>query len=804
MSLKFILRKLWADRLYSLIKIMGLGIGMAAALLAILYVRYENGYDRFHAKGERLYRITTTNSDPQNAQNGGSQIVGATGQVEGPAFKDKIPEIEEDVRIWAGLSGNMIANGKALSIHYLYADTGFFGVFSFPLISGTSSGALQRPNSIVITEQTAQRFFGKADVVGQTIQLEEGHGLANFMVTGVAKNLPDQSSIQFEAVLPFSYLRTMFADQNWLNSYLSTFVLLRSNSNIPKIEAEFSTVFREAAGDQLRNNHMEAGQIQFGLQPIVDIHLNIFPTGPSPVIGRGNLNESSSLTYSYILTAIAALILIMAVINFLNLSMAESIKRSKEIAVRKISGGSRMQIANQFLAEASILSILSYILAMGLVITVLPVFNQLSQRLIHLSFPGDLVFLLYGLLVLVFCVLFTGLYPAIKLAMFNPAEILFQRLKIGSGNLFNKGLTVIQFTLAICLLIATIIYYRQMNFVSRTDLGYNPTNVVEVYIPQHRGVNKTTEEAIRNRLSADPSIVQSAYGEVIPMGGNWVAETDGRKITSLTTWIDQYFLPVSGISLVEGRNFSRDFGTDSLNAAIVNETFVTQAGLEHPIGKRVNFVDDEGVSRPRTIVGVVRDFHYRSLREKIQPVVLLLNHSEFIWVKIRTGATATALATLETTFKSFFPNYFYEYSFLSDSIRSQYEDDQRWKQIISYAAVLAMIICCVGLMSLAHFETVRRTKEIAIRKVLGSSVVNISLLLSKVYVRLLLVSLLIATPISFYVMNRWLDNFSYRIHLSWVDFVASVIIVLVTALITVNARAFRAATASPLIGLRTE
>ncbi len=801
MLLKFILRKLWIDRVYSLIKILGLAIGMAAALLAILYVRYENGFDRFHANASRLYRITTINNDPQN---GGSQIMGATGQVEGPAFKDKIPEIEEDVRIWAGLGGNMIANGKALSINYLYADTGFFDVFSFPLMTGTASGALLRPNSMVITERTARRFFGKTDVVGQTIQLEEGHGLADFIISGVAKNLPDQSSIQFEAVLPFSYLRTMFADQNWLNSYLSTFVLLRSNSNIGKIETEFGKVFREAAGDQLRNSHMEPGQIQFGLQPIADIHLNIFPAGPSPVVGSGNLNESSSLTYSYILTGIATLILIMAVINFLNLSMAESLKRSKEIAVRKISGGSRRQIAQQFLTEASILCILSYVLAMGLLMTALPLFNQLSQRHIRLSFPGDLVFLMYGLLVIICCVLFIGLYPAIRLSMFDPTEILFQRLKIGAGNLFNKGLTVVQFTLAICLLIATIIYYRQMNFVSRADLGYDPSNVVEVYVPQHRGVNKTTEEAIRNRLNADPSILQSSYGEVIPMGGDGVAEAGGHKITTLTTWIDRYFLPVSGISLVEGRNFSSDFGTDSLDAVIVNETFAVQTGLKHPVGERVDFVDDNGGSRPRTIVGVVKDFHYHSLREKIQPVALMLKESAFIWVKIKQGNNAKALATVESTFRSFFPNYFHEYSFLSDTIRSQYEDEQRWKQIISYAAGLAMIICCVGLMALAHFETVRRTKEIAIRKVLGSSVANIALLLSKVFVRLLVLSLLIATPVSFYIMNRWLENFSYRIHLSWVDFAVSAMAVLMIALITVNARAFRAATANPLPGLRTE
>ena len=657
--------------------------------------------------------------------------------------------------------------------------------------------------SVVITEQTALRFFGKTDVVGQTIKLEEGHGMANFTITGVAKDIPVHSSIQFEAVLPFKYLQTMFPDDTWLNSYLSTFVLLQRDADINKIENEFAGIFREEAAAQLRNAKMNPGQIQFGLQPMVDIHLNEFSHGPSPIIGRGNLNERSTLTYSYILSGIAALILIMAIVNFLNLSMAGFLKRSKEIAIRKVSGGSRKQIVAQFLSEASVLCIVSYVLAIAFISLFIPLFNRLAQKDIRLEFPADMLLFICGLIVVTLCVLLTGLYPAIKLSLFNPVEILFNRQKFGRGNFFNKGLTVVQFTLALSLLIATIIYYKQMNFISRIDLGYDASNVVKVDLPVYRDINRQTVETLRSALRAEPSIIQLSNGDLAIVDDGDV-ETNGNKISTHQMWIDPFFLDVSGITIKEGRNFSADFGSDSVNSIIVNETFVRQGRLEHPIGQQVKFIDPEGVSRPKTIVGVVKDFHYKSVKEKIEPVALLPGQSGFIWVKLRKGNTAKALSQLKNTFSRLFPQYSYQYSFVEDEVRDQYADDQRWKQIITYASVLAICICCVGLIGLVNFETLRRRKEIAVRKVLGSSVVNIALLLSRDFLKLVLLAIIIASPIAWYTMNHWMNNFSYRTHISWVDFAISTFSVLVIALVTINTRAVGAAIASPLKSLRTE
>jgi len=799
-SVKLIIRKLRTDRLYSVIKILGLAVGMTCALLAILYIRDENSFDRFHAKADRLYRITTITDNPRDGER---KVMGTTGQVQGPAFKNKIPEIEDYVRVWGGLGTNFIANDKPFLLNYIYADEGFFTVFTFPLLYGKPSNALTGLNSVVITKQTALRFFGKTDVVGQTIKLEEGHGTAIFMITGVANDVPVHSSIQFEAVLPFKYLQTMFPDRTWLNPYLSTFVLLERNANIGKIEGEFGKVFRDEAADQLRSAKMSPGQIQFGLQPMVDIHLNEFPDGPSPVMGRGTLDNDSSMTYSYILSGIAALILIMAIVNFLNLSMAGSLKRSKEIAIRKVSGGSRKQIVVQFLSEASVLCLLSYLMAIALTLAFLPIFNRLAQKNISFSFPADVGFFNYGLILNTLCVLIIGLYPAIKLSLFNPVEILFNKQKFGSGNFFNKGLTVAQFTLAISLIIATIIYYKQMDFISRTDLGYDASDVVKVPLPVHRQLNRQTMETLRSELRAEPSIIQMASGDLTFGYGSDVEKND-NKIAVRQTYVDQFFLDVAGIKIKEGRNFSNDFGSDSINAVLVNETFVKQAGMDHPIGQQVKLNNYDGVNRPRTIVGVVKDFHSNSLKEKIEPIALLPGQSGYIWVKLRKGHEAKALSQLRNTFTRAFPQYFYQYSFVEDEIRNQYADDQRWKQIITYASALAISICCIGLIGLVNFETLRRRKEIAVRKVLGSSLINISLLLSRDFVKLVILAILIASPIAWYTMNRWLLNFTYRTSISWIDFAISTFIVLLIALATVNIKVVGAAIASPLKSLRTE
>jgi putative ABC transport system permease protein len=787
--------------MYSSIKIAGLTIGMTCVLLATLFVRDENSYDRFHSKASQLYRITTTIRNPNDE---GARIVGATGQVQGPAFKAGIPDIQEYARIWPGLSTNFIEGDKHFFVNYLYADEAFFRMFSFPLLHGNPETALEEPNSIVLTEQTARRFFGRTDVVGKTISFEEGHGLATFVITGVAKTIPFHSSIQFEAVLPFTYLQTMFRDDNWLNPYLHTFVLLNEHADLTGVKNKFSRIFLIEAANQLQNAKMQPSMIRYGLQPITDIHLNIFERGASVVKNDDQFSNASFVSYSYILMSIAAFILMMACVNFLNLSIAGALTRSKEIGVRKISGGTNSQIVLQFLTETTILCGISYLLAILFTGSILPIFNRLAQKSISFSFPSDAVFFLYGLLLMILCIIIVGVYPSIKLSLFNAVEVLYDKQKSKGKNVFAKSLIVLQFTLAVSLIIATTIYYRQMNFIMHEDLGYKPNDIVKIDWPNFRKVNQQTINSFRNQLFSETSIVQVTNGDLIPTGGGYVVNLPDNKIVVSSGKIDQDFLPTLNIQIKEGRNFAKQFSGDSSRSVIVNETFIEKATLKNPIGQQIALTDGLGVTHSKTIVGVVKDFHYASLRERIAPMVFIMDQSESVWIKLQKGRTPEGLLAAGKVFRTMFPDYPYSYSFMEDDIKEQYADEQRWKQIIGYASALAIVICCIGLFGLAHFSTLRRTKEVGIRKVLGASAMHISQLLSQDFLKLVILAILLASPIGWIAMDRWLKNFSYRIHISWMDFGAAAFIALIIALITVSSQAFRAAMANPVKSLRIE
>jgi putative ABC transport system permease protein len=395
------------------------------------------------------------------------------------------------------------------------------------------------------------------------------------------------------------------------------------------------------------------------------------------------------------------------------------------------------------------------------------------------------------------------LYPAIKLSLFNAVEVLFTRKILLGKNYFTKSLIVLQFTLAVSLLIATIIYYRQMNFITQNGLGYNASGIIKIHLPNYRNVNQQTINVLRNELISETSIIQIANGDMT-LGDGTEVKLNGGKISVGRSHIDQFFLPTLEIRLKEGRNFSKDFASDPSQSVIVNETFVKEAGWKNPIGQQITMTDGRGNDQTKTIVGVVKDYHFASLKEKIGPLALELGQSESIWIKLQKGKPAQALSAMERIFKRTFPEYYYQYAFMEDEIKAQYANEQRWKQIISYASALAIIICCIGLFGLAHFATIKRTKEIGIRKVLGASAINISRLLSKDFLKLVLLAIVIASPIAWYAMNNWLQNFNYRIHISWSDFIIAAVIAIVIALITVSSQAFRAAIANPVKSLRTE
>jgi ABC-type antimicrobial peptide transport system permease subunit len=771
---------------------------MTCALLAILYVNDELSFDKFHKNATQLYRITTTVTN----QDGSQQTVG-TGQVQGPAFKAAIPEISDYTRVLKIPGINVSGENKSLAVNLIYCDESFLNLFSFPLLYGNPKTVLSDPFSIVLSEATALKFFGTTDVVGKTLKIEEGKGIENLIITGVTKNAPANSSIQFDVLVPFKYLQRMFNDKNWLNQYLTTFILLRPEADPKIVQQKIKEVFKTQARGQLLEAKTLSDQYQFALQPFTDIHLHLLGLNPYDTSDEARgLSGGSTITYSYILTGIVFFILLMACVNFINLSISDSLKRSREIGVRKIAGSNRTQIIIQFLVEASILCFISYILALSLGKLLLPVFNPLADK--KISFPGLSNFNLffYGVMLMLICIVIAGIYPAITMSLFNPAEVLYNRQKQSGKNLFGKSLIVLQFTLAVALIISTIIYYRQMNFISDENLGYNPADIIKIGLPAQR-IDSNVTATFRNELLKNPSIKYVTTD----MGGNWddPVSVNGKKLIAKSGSVDEFYLPALEIPLKEGRNFSTEYQTDAANAIIVNETFVRSVGWKNPIGQQLTDLNDN--NKIKTVIGVMKDYHYGSLKEKIQPQILsmvYLGRNEDALIKIQKGKTVQALRAVETTYNNLFPQHYFYYQFLGDEITSSYASDKKWQQIVSYSATVAILICCIGLFGVSGFTAQKRYKEVGIRKVLGASVISITQLLTKDFLKLIIIAIIIAFPVAWFSMNKWLQNYAYHIEINGWIFLAAAFISILIAIITVSFHAIKAAIANPVESLRTE
>ncbi|PWV56885.1 ABC transporter permease [Chitinophaga sp. S165] len=792
--LKLAWRNFRKNPLFSFINVAGLAIGLTCVLLVVLFVKNELSFDRFHEKGAQLYSITTTIKDNR----GERQTINASGQVQGPAFKAAIPEIVDYVRFWNVGGFNIIGDEKALNVQGLFADSGFFNLFSFPLLHGNASSALADPHSIVLSEQTAMKYFGKTDVVGRTLKIEE-QGIQTLTVTAVAKAIPANSSIRFDVVLPFRFVETFFKDGSWLNQYLSTFVLLHPLSDAKKVEQKFATVFQAGAREQIRDAKGKDDiptQLSFGLQPLADVHLHSGSVQSETGIFDGSLN-----TTLYILSGIAAFILLMACINFVNLSIAHSLQRAKEIGVRKVNGSNRWQIIAQFLVEATVLCAAAFLLAALLSWLLLPVFNSLTGRHIELDIIKDAMIWATGIAVIALSIILTGLYPAFVLSRFNSVAVLYGKQQTGTGKgWLGKSLVVFQFTLAIGFVTASLVYYLQMNFIMNKELGYNPSDMISIKLPPQRNPDQLVR-LFRSELATSTAVAQvSGFNS---WGDNNMMKVGDKTIPSLKFRVDEFYIPGLEIPLKQGRNFSADFGSDSLSV-IVNEAFVQQAGWTDPIGQRVQLMGEWEGDLHMTVTGVVKDYHYNSLKQEIGPQVLVMRHYEKILVKAQQGKLPEALVAIERIYKDHLPDSPFQFSFMDDDITRQYGEEKRWQQIVGYVTVLSVFICCLGLFGLSYLAARQRTREIGIRKVLGAGVAGIAGLLSKEFLKLVVIALLIASPLSFFLMNRWLDNFAYRIDISWWIFLLAGAIAIFIAMATVGFHAIKAALANPVQSLKSE
>jgi putative ABC transport system permease protein len=789
---KIALRHLWQNRLYSGINIVGLAFGLTCVLLAILYIRDEHNFDTFHQKSPHLYRVTTTliadkGEDPQTS--------GGTGQVQGPAFKAAIPEVEEYVRVMGGaIFGDIRTDQKAFKLQLLFVDDNFFDVFSFRLIHGNPKTVLKDVGSVVITEKTALKFFNSTNVVGKILHMEADPSAERLgkplVISGVVENSPKSSSFQFDVLHPFSFMQLSFEDTAWLNAYLGTFVVLNPKADTSLVIKKFNQVHARNAQEQIKDNGYDP-ETRYSLQPITDIHLHPLHTG-----GEGGAINYSNPLYSSIFLGIALFILLMASINFVNISIASSLKRAKEVGIRKVTGSRQSQIIIQFLGESAILCVAAFAFAILLMLILLPMFNELANKQIEIGEIFEWKLIMSFVSVLLVNILLSGLYPAYILSNFKPTEVLYSKQKLSGGGFLGQSLVILQFALAAILLIASIVFYQQMNYVRTKDLGYNPYQVIRSYISGNRETGPVAE-FIKNEVAKEPSIIGISFGD--ERGGNSKTKVNQRIVKSTYQTIDQNYFSVLGIRLKEEKNLSGN------QEVIVNEAFVKAAALVNPIGTLIK-TEDFFIKSPARIVGVVKDFHFGSLRNRISPLVMTVNGTYHggIWVKIDKDRQQEGIKAFEKIYRKALPNAVFEYNFMDELNNREYLQEQRWQKIVGFATLLSMLLCGMGLFGLTHLAIQQRTKEIGIRKVLGASVVSIVTLFSKAFLKLALVSVIVASPIAYYFMDEWLQDFAYRIPISWTIFGSAAFIIMLISFLTVSYQAIKAALMNPVESLRSE
>jgi len=791
---KIAFRNLQRNKVYSFINIAGLSLGLAAAMLIILYVKDEVSYDRFQTNIANSYRITFT---MLNKDGGVEHRDGITGYFQGPRFTANVPGIQSFVRLQSG--GVDIEKGTDVtSEEMLKVDSSFFSVFSFPLLSGNPKTCLSNPYSVVLSEDEAKKQFGTTDAVGKTLMLRNDSTFVPYSVTAVAKRCPQNSSIKFDILLPFRpSAEDLQSGENWFNFFLNTFVVLDPKANVATVEKQMQQFYdrdsKEAVKMLTEKYGPVIGKTQYGLQPYAAMHLSKdFPP-------NAGLTDASNPVYSYILSGIALFILLIACINFINLTVARSLKRAKEIGIRKVVGGNRRQLMIQFLGESFILCLIAFVMALAIVKLVLPVFNDLSNKSLALSYLFDARLIAFYIILFVITTLLAGFYPALILSGFNPVQTLYSRFTLSGKNYLQKSLVVLQFALASFLICATIIIYLQFNFLTTEKLGYDDSNLVLV----NKSLKRDEAKLFREQLMKDPDIIG-----VAPKNGGYSktrAKVNGDSTIDFAyETIDENYLPLLKIPLVAGRNFSKDFPSDSSHAVLVNESFARQAGWNNPLGQEVNFWYK---NKKYSVIGVVKDFHFEALNRKIDPQLFTMepeNDFGMAYIKIRPNTAGSSLAYIQKTFKSLFPLTPYSYTFKQDENNKNYEAEAKWKQIMLFGAILTIFISCIGLFGLSVLSAEKRTKEIGIRKVLGASVSSIITTLSTDFLKLVILSMLIAIPAAWLAAGKWLEHYPYRISLSWWMFSVAAIVVVMIALATVSFQAIKAAMANPVKSLRTE
>jgi putative ABC transport system permease protein len=784
--LKTAFRNLWKHKAFSLINILGLGLGLACSLLIILWVYDEYNKDSFHKNGAQLYSVF------ERRYNDGVISAGfATQGLMADEMKRVLPEVEYATNYAWNQLRTFEANNKILKENGNYGGQDFFKMFSYPLLEGNATTALQSPVDISISKKMAEDFFGSPEkAMGKTIRYENKKDLK---ITAVFDNVPKNSSALFDYVINWqTFLEINEWAKNWTNNGPLTHIMLRQEADPKAFETKIARFLDNYNNEQTANNY-----IRLGIQRYKDTYLH-------SSFKNGELS-GGRIQYIQIFSIVAIFILLIACINFMNLTTARSLNRAKEIGVRKVVGALRSSLIRQFIGEALLVVTLAVFFALLIVMLVLPQFNQLAQKQIVLPFNLPYFWLSIGGLILVTGFV-SGSYPALYLSGFNPLRVLKGSLKFTSGALwFRKGLVVFQFALSIIMIIGTIVISKQVDYTQSINLGYNRENLI--YIPFEGDLTAKyalfKNQALRmpgvkeiTRMSQNPTRINNGT-----TGVDWEGKNSNANIDFAHVAVGYDFMKTMHTRMAEGRDFSKDFPTDSV-AYVLNETALKIIGYKDPVGKPLTLWGKKG-----TIIGVVKDFHFNSLHKAINPLILRLGENDdYGTALIRTepGKTKEALASLEKICKDLNPKFPFTYKFSDEEYQKLYSSEQVVGQLSNYFAFLAIFISCLGLLGLVIFTAQQRTKEFGIRKVLGVSAASLFGLLSKDFLLLVFVAMLIASPIAWYVMNKWLQDYEYRVNISWWMFVIAGVIAILIALISVSFQAIKAAVANPVKSLRTE
>ena len=785
-------RNIVRNKAFTILNAGGFALGMAACLLIVLFIANEKSFDSFHQKAGRIYRLTEWQRFPAMQE----QHVAVSMMEMGQTLMQDHSEVESFVRIESkddAITRN--SQNELFKHHLVFTDSTFFHVFDFPFISGNPKTVLNSPDNIVVTRSTALELFGSTDVIGKTMDVKRRQEFKTFTIAAVLEDVPANSHIQFEVLLPFRALVIMPWMEGWDSNWLNTYVLLNENADISTLQAAMPAYEKKYLKD-------EDKYYDLAFQPLLDIHLG------SDKMTHDELNYkkfSGSYVRTFAILAIA--VLLIAIFNFINLSTAIAIKRMKEVGIRKTVGAGKWQLVRQFTTEAVLFALLSFALAVIITFFTLPLINELFDRSIVFDPGKDITQWLVVFLAVVLVGIISGIYPALMITRFQPVTMV-KGAKFGKQRFSLRHILVVsQFVIAVGMIIATIVITQQLRFAYKKETGFDKEQIV--LVPMNATANKNSE-VIRNELLASQLITDmTAYNERLGSNLNqWGAtyiDRNGEKkgVSASHIYVDHNFISFFNIQVAKGRTFSKERGDTAGSVYLINEAFAREMNIKDPVGIQYkgNWTETMG-----KVIGVVKDFNFNSLHHKVAPLYISVLPWEFseMAIKLKPESTKEALAHIEKTWKKHVPDLPYEYSFLDEHMNSLYTSDQQAGRIVNIATILAIVIACLGLFGMALYTIETRVKEIGIRKVLGASVSNIAVTVSIGFLKLVAVSSVIAFPLAWIMMNKWLEDFAFRIKIEWWVFLIAGVLSIVIAIATVSFQALRAALSNPVKSLRSE